>query len=600
MSSVLLEEEVGNDEFQYPTLLSPNVNEASNIAGCPTANERSELMRATEINVTFLSAENDKLNTRVKRLEKLNRKLRQQKRRLIDKQQSFKINKKHVLDFLANHLSPNLLELVRINISQTKDRGKRYEKKFKRFCIKIYSQSPKAYRLLRSQLKMPAESTLQQMIRKWQCRSGINDQLFGALKQKLEDVRPSRPLYKYCLLCIDEMKISTHVNYNFLNDTVVGISDFRKNGHPQAATHATVILMRGLFENYKQPLAYWFVNSSMKAADLKKPVEECINELFECGFEVKGLVSDMGTNFVKFASDMGVETSRPYFFINNRKIHYFFDTPHLLKATRNCLLKNNIGASSTSHKACWQPIADIYEEDKKHAFRILPKLKDEHISPNNNQKMRVKYAAQILSATMAGALNNFHTYRDVPESYLVTAKFVQLFDGLFDILNSSPSESNAKPEKRAFKGEPAQLAYLNNASSAISKLRIYDDEGIDRTARFTFLKKWPITIAATISLWEDVKNDENVEQIFTRRLNQDPLENFFGLLRNSCGNNRQPTSEQFVGAFKRQLYNPLIEERALVLSQGNCEPDIDDFVCAPNEILATDGMDHDWHDDNEG
>ncbi|CAH1382988.1 unnamed protein product, partial [Tenebrio molitor] len=43
----------------------------------------------------------------------------------------------------------------------------------------------------------------------------------------------------------------------------------------------------------------------------------------------------------------------------------------------------------------------MYNNDKMYDKRGVPKLTDSHISPHNFEKMKVKYAAQVLSATVA-------------------------------------------------------------------------------------------------------------------------------------------------------------------------------------------------------
>lgn len=525
-----------------------------------------------------------RLQKRLESLRKKNNTLRQSNIRLLNKlkqQRKAKPNKEQIEIFLKE-LPPDLAEIVKCNMPNKKKHGQRYSNNMKRPCIRIHSYSPKTYRLLRKMFRLPSEMTLRRSTRNWECKSGINEMFFKGMKQALEDHVELRPGYKYCILCIDEVKINPHLNYNARNDEVLGIANFKVDGKAQIGTHATVILVRGLFDNYKQPILYWIVKDSIKAKDLKTVVGPCIEKLYECGFEVKGMVSDMGTNFQSFARQMKVTSQTPYFFVNGNKIYYFFDTPHLLKATRNCLLKYNITVG-TEGEASWEHISNLYENEKDQRFKLAPKLKEEHIYPNSLQKMRVKYAAQALSGTVAAALANAVHYQGASETVLVTAKFVQTFNDLFDVLNSSTENNDEIPHKSAFKGDDWQIELLNNGAKYISNLTVKHN-GKNVTSRFCFLKSWPVTISALISLWNDIRADETVTYLMTRRINQDPLENFFGLMRNTCGNNRRPTSEQFIAGFKMQLYQPFLEERS-VTAVGNCEPDVDDFLFTPNDAI---------------
>jgi len=48
----------------------------------------------------------------------------------------------------------------------------------------------------------------------------------------------------------------------------------------------------------------------------------------------------MGTIFVGFSDSVSVSTSRQFFEVNGEKIVYIFDSPYLLKATRNMFFQH--------------------------------------------------------------------------------------------------------------------------------------------------------------------------------------------------------------------------------------------------------------------
>ena len=58
--------------------------------------------------------------------------------------------------------------------------------------------------------------------------------------------------------------------------------------------------------------------------------------------------------------------------------------------------------------------------------------------------------------------------------------------------------------------------------------------------------------------------------MFTRRLNTDPLENFFGTIRQQGGNSDNPTPTQFIRAFRKLLFSSLFTSNT-----GNCAEDLD-------------------------
>jgi len=68
----------------------------------------------------------------------------------------------------------------------------------------------------------------------------------------------------------------------------------------------------------------------------------------------------------------------------------------------------------------------------------------------------------------------------------------------------------------------------------------------------------------------------------TRSLNQDPLENTFGVIRLHCGSNNKPTVGQFVGALKVSIINGLAFTG---LCNANCEGDGIDLLDNLHSLL---------------
>jgi hypothetical protein len=69
------------------------------------------------------------------------------------------------------------------------------------------------------------------------------------------------------------------------------------------------------------------------------------------------------------------ERQGSYFFVNNNKVITFFNTPHLLKNTRNALARYNIRFAN-NNVAKFQHIIDAYQIDKTKRFRMLYKIRE--------------------------------------------------------------------------------------------------------------------------------------------------------------------------------------------------------------------------------
>jgi hypothetical protein len=69
------------------------------------------------------------------------------------------------------------------------------------------------------------------------------------------------------------------------------------------------------------------------------------------------------------------ERQGSYFFVNNNKVITFFNTPHLLKNTRNALARYNIRFAN-NNVAKFQHIIDAYQIDKTKRFRMFIKIRE--------------------------------------------------------------------------------------------------------------------------------------------------------------------------------------------------------------------------------
>lgn len=109
--------------------------------------------------------------------------------------------------------------------------------------IVIYSAGPRAYRLLlKKGYPFPAVSTLRSWLKKIQIAPGILKGVFNIMK-----VSDMSSLDKVCVLSFDEMKITKRYLYDKVNDETLKPNNY-----------AQVVLLRGLFKNWKQPIFYDF------------------------------------------------------------------------------------------------------------------------------------------------------------------------------------------------------------------------------------------------------------------------------------------------------------------------------------------------------
>lgn len=251
-------------------------------------------------------------------------------------------------------------------------------------------------------------------------------------------------------------------------------------------------------------------------------------------------VTNMGTDYKKAAKTLGVTQKTPYYTVNGQKIFYFFDPPHLIKAARNNLLNNII--KSEDKIISWQHIEKLYEIDKENINRLVPKLsQDTHIYLNNFQRMKVKYAVQVLSFSVASAINTMISLGHLSTSAKDTSEFIEKLDAAFDIFNSS-SIKGEKPSKNAFIASEEQLEFLKSLKTYFCSLKVFTQNGKDITKKVNVFRCWNQNINSLHQMWEYLKEIHSGFQfLLMRRINQHIIEHTFGEIRNLSGNAFNPT-----------------------------------------------------------
>lgn len=294
----------------------------------------------------------------------------------------------------------------------------------------MYFMGPKLYKnYLQRTFCFPTPRLLRSFIEGIKLLPGINKMVFDTLQLKAEHLKEQN---KMIMLSVDEMSIKANLFYHIGQKKVVGFEDFGVERSFKPALNATVVMIRGLFVNWKQPLAYYLVKWKW-TINMFKNIEQAIVALQNIGLTVCCVTNDMGSNNIQLANILGVTPEKPYFYVAEQKIAYIFDVPHLLKATRNNLIKHTFWYEDNT--ISWEYIKTFYLHDKQYMTRSAPKLTDSHITPNNFEKMKVNYASQVFSATVAAGMNIYLRFGQLPASALATIQFVEKMDQVFDVLN---------------------------------------------------------------------------------------------------------------------------------------------------------------------
>ena len=122
-------------------------------------------------------------------------------------------------------------------------------------------------------------------------------------------------------------------------------------------------------------------------------------------------------------------------FATSRFIYFFADACHLIKTARNCLYNSGSGSHSrymwnNGHHLLFRHIADPFYSDQEFSLHTLPKLSLDHIVLTSYSKMKVKLATQVLSRSVAVALEE-----SGKEDVSGTVQFCRMMNDFFDCAN---------------------------------------------------------------------------------------------------------------------------------------------------------------------
>lgn len=198
--------------------------------------------------------------------------------------------------------------------------------------------------------------------------------------------------------------------------------------------------------------------------------------------------------------------------------------------------------------------------------------------------MKVKWAAQVLSRSMAAALETHH--KVLGSDALDTAEFIAQFNDVFDAVNSS-SLSNTNKMRTALSETSGHKEFISKSVNWLSSLKVFKGSktvstvvnkkkveykvGVEEVTNMVHcLKGWQLTLNCILQLWEVLRDDHDFSFLCTLHLNQDPLEHFFSVVRQKGGNSHNPTPFNFARIYKSISCDKLLKP----VKSGNCELDI--------------------------
>ncbi|XP_072947212.1 uncharacterized protein [Epargyreus clarus] len=467
--------------------------------------------------------------------------------------------------------------------SGKKSKGRRFSLEEKILSLSLYKKSPKSYSLLCKYFTLPSSKAMKKLLSDVKLCPGINAIIFNKIKKNVKCMDISD---RTCSLSFDEMSLNPQISYNKQKDSLEG---FTTNENKNIADHVLVFMVKGIKNNFKQPVAYYFTNRLGKV-ELKATIKTVVKHIFDCGLIVINTVCDQSPVNVSAVTELINDSKAAYMrlekrwcydliFLNGHNIIPLFDAPHLIKGIRNNLINKDMVYTIKNERKTvkWVYFQMVYAADKSCGeLRLLHKLSEEHVNPQKINKMRVKTATQLFSHSVAVVTDHLTARGDLPQECRDLVDITILLNNVFDTLNVNTLHiPNGKIYKGPIRGKSPHHELWKKAKTILKSvkfIKIYKQGDNIRLTESTVpsVNNLIKTIEGMESIWKILSKKYKFDALLTRNLNQDPLENFFGNIRSYGARNIAPNTVAFEGAFKALLLNNYNANHS---KKANCEED---------------------------
>lgn len=241
------------------------------------------------------------------------------------------------------------------------------------------------------------------------------------------------------------------------------------------------------------------------------------------------------------------------------------DPCHMLKLCRNALADMKVITSTDNKQISFKYLEELLSLQKKEGLKLSNKLTPNHIF-YQNRKMNVKLAAQILSASVANALQFLLKSRH--PRFLgceETINFIRQIDSLFDIFNSrDPFGQNLKGPITETQWK-CTVKILNECYDYLKILSINGTPILEHSRKM-FVLGFLTNINSLKMLSDRLLKELNFKYILMYKFSQDHLELLFSCIRSRGGHNNNPNVQQFKCALRKLMYRNCVQTS----KSGNC------------------------------
>ncbi|KAH8031812.1 hypothetical protein HPB51_020930 [Rhipicephalus microplus] len=199
-----------------------------------------------------------------------------------------------------------------------------------------------------------------------------------------------------------------------------------------------------------------------------------------------------------------------------------------------------VGVFATKGNVSVHPVREAYLLDRSvRTLKVMPNLTETHLEPNSFEKMRTPFAFQLFGPYV---LRGLAFYKEDIERRCGSIEATQLF---FSKIQRLITVMTSRFRAEALRPASTDVAFLSNFLDFLNDWESFSDNKRHFLSESTAIG-FRVTIANTLSLLKYLTESVGFKYLMTSRLSTDPVEHFFGIVRQSSGCNAHPSPDEFL------------------------------------------------------
>ena len=209
---------------------------------------------------------------------------------------------------------------------------------------------------------------------------------------------------------MDAMHLKSCVQYVDTLKRFIGYEDFGDGTAVEdgdMAREALTFLVVGIKKAWRAPIGYFLTAKPLSAEQQMPLLKEGIVRLADVGVRVRCVIFD-GTNANQATAELlgAVLPDSPFFphpCISGAVVYCVLDNSHMIKLARNTLAKRDF-KDKNGGIVSWFYVKELHKLQNVEGLRFGNRLTAAHVDEWRRRKMKVKLAVQVLSTSVADAL----------------------------------------------------------------------------------------------------------------------------------------------------------------------------------------------------